>query len=122
MLSGIEAEGGNLALVVLDSVGVDRNRLRSALPDSGSGGQDLDRLIERAVTAATDLGNDYVGCEHLLLALVADPAAPAARLLAGLGADPATLTRATCAAAAAAAYARAAAFDEVQARLTTLDR
>lgn len=122
MLSGIEAEGGNLALVVLGSLGIDRDRLRAALPDTGGDGHDLDGLIERAATAAADVGSEYVGCEHLLLALSADPTAPAARLLAGLGADPATLTRATRAATAAAAYARAVAFDEVQARLTTLDR
>jgi ATP-dependent Clp protease ATP-binding subunit ClpC len=122
MLSGIEAEGGNLALVVLGSLGIDRDRLRGALPDSGDGGRDLDGLIELAATAAADLGNDYVGCEHLLLALAADPAAPAARLIAELGADPVTLTRATRAATAAATYARAAAMDEVQVRLTTLDR
>jgi hypothetical protein len=122
MLSGIEAEGGNLALVVLDSLGIDRDRLRAALPDAGAGGSDLDGLLERAATAAADLGHDYVGCEHLLLALAADPAGPAARLLADLGSDPSTVTRATRTAAAAATYARAAALDEVQARLTTLDR
>jgi ATP-dependent Clp protease ATP-binding subunit ClpA len=142
MLSGIEAEGGNLALVVLGSLGIGRDRLRAALPDADGGGHDLDALIEQAATAAAgrgdghdvdglieqaataaaDLGSEHIGCEHLLLALAADPTAPAARLLAGLGAEPATLTRATRAATAAAAYARAAALDEVQARLTTLDR
>jgi Clp amino terminal domain, pathogenicity island component len=122
MLSGLEAEGGNLALVVLGSFGIDRDRLRAALPESGGGGHDVDRLIEQAATAAADLGSDYIGCEHLLLALAADPAAPAALLLAGLGADPVTLTRATRAATVSAAYARAVALDEVQARLTTLDR
>jgi ATP-dependent Clp protease ATP-binding subunit ClpC len=121
MLSGIEAEGGNLALVVLGSLGIDRDRLRAALPGTGSGG-DLDALIEQAATAAADVGSEYIGCEHLLLALAADPAAPAARLIAGLGTDPTTLTRATRAATASAAYARAVALDEVQARLTTLDR
>ena len=122
MLSGIEAEGGNLALVVLGSLGIDRDRLRAALPDSAGDRGDLDGLIERAATAAADLGNEHVGCEHLLLALAAAPASPAARLLAELGAGPATLTCATRAAAAAATYARAAALDEVQARLTSLDR
>lgn len=122
VLSGIEAEGGNLALVVLGSLGIDRDRLRAALPDSAGDRGDLDGLIERAATAAADLDNEHVGCEHLLLALAADPASPAARLLAELGTDPATLTRATRAAAAAATYSRAAALDEVQARLTSLDR
>src|SRR5262249_52926601 len=85
MLSGIEAEGGNLALVVLGSLGIDRDRLRGALPGTGGDGYDLDGLIEQAATAAADLGSEHVGCEHLLLALAADPTAPAARLLAGLG-------------------------------------
>jgi ATP-dependent Clp protease ATP-binding subunit ClpC len=122
MLAGIEAEGGNLALVVLGSLGIDRDRLRAGLVAATGTGQDVDGLLERAATAAADLGNEHIGCEHLLLALVADPATAAARLLAGLGCDPVTLTHAARAATAGAAYARAAALDEVQARLTSLDR
>lgn len=122
LLSGIEAEGGNLALVVLDSLGIDRDRLRAALPDSGGPGHDLDHLLEQAATAAAELGNEHVGCEHLLLALLAERTAPAALLLAGLGTDPTTLTWATRAATAGAAYARATALAEVQATLTGLDR
>jgi hypothetical protein len=43
--------------------------------------------IERAVTEAVGLGHNYVGTEHLLLALFGDPDTLAAKILAAGGAD-----------------------------------
>jgi ATP-dependent Clp protease ATP-binding subunit ClpC len=136
MLAGIAAEGGNLALVALGSIGVGRDTLVSALDpaERQDDGHDLDWLIERAASAAADLGDQHVGCEHLLLALVADPAGPAAVLLSRLGAEPATIRTATSAASATSAYVRAGtpgsnltatittALGEIQARLKRLER
>ncbi|MGI8698442.1 MAG: Clp protease N-terminal domain-containing protein [Mycobacteriales bacterium] len=114
LLAGLVAEGGNLALVVLASLGVTPQRLSEALSRddrhrarTAAGAHDLGWYVERAAGVAADLGNRHVGCEHLLLAIADDPGGPAARLLADLGADAATVTGATRAGAAAAAYGRA---------------
>ena len=130
LLAGLEEEGGNLALVVLDAIAVDRARLRERVTGARArGGPDVTSLVTRAAREAADLGDEHIGCEHLLLALVADAEAPAARLLARLGADPARIVVATRAAAAAAAYTRAqsaatvnAALADVRHRLRKLER
>lgn len=115
LLAGLVAEGGNLALVVLASLGLTPQRLSEALsgddrhrPGTAAvAPHDLGWYVERAASEAADLGNRHVGCEHLLLAIAGDPAGPAARLLDGLGADAVTVAHATRAGAAAAAYGRA---------------
>lgn len=132
LLAGLDGEGGNLALVILGAVGVDRARLRErvAAATKRRGGPDVPWLVARAARDAADLGDEHVGCEHLLLALVADADAPAAKLLARLGADPAMVGQATRSAAAAASYTRAnslagntaAALADIQARLGRLER
>ncbi|WP_433084641.1 Clp protease N-terminal domain-containing protein [Dactylosporangium sp. CA-052675] len=43
--------------------------------------------LELAVTEATALGHNYVGCEHLLLGLVAEPDGAAGQALRALGAE-----------------------------------
>jgi ATP-dependent Clp protease ATP-binding subunit ClpC len=43
--------------------------------------------LERAVTASEGMHHNYVGQEHLLLALAEDEAGPAGRLFATVGAD-----------------------------------
>ena len=112
LLDALEREGGNLALVVLRSLGVGRldpstwSASVDLSPAGDAVGRDVDWLVERAATEAADLGDRYVGCEHLLLAVVADADGPAARLLAHAGADPATVRQATRTATAAAAFAR----------------
>jgi len=112
LLDALEREGGNLALVVLRSLGLERHEPSpwSAAADPATAGDavghDLDWLVEQAATEAADLGDRYVGCEHLLLAVVADGDGPAARALVRAGAAPATVRQATRTAAAAAAFAR----------------
>ena len=44
-----------------------------------------ERAMHLADAAASELGNGYIGTEHLLLGLVADERAPAARVLKSLG-------------------------------------
>jgi len=105
-------------------------RERVAAAAKRRGGPDLPGLVARAARDAADLGDEHVGCEHLLLALVADADAPAAKLLARLGADPAMVGQATRSAAAAASYTRAnslagntaTALADIQARLSRLER
>jgi len=98
LLGGIVAEGGNLALQILSTLEIDPAAL--AVPAAGTpsatepGGGDGLRFsgpaaaaLELAVTEATALGHNYVGCEHLLIGLVTEPDGVAGRLLRDAGAD-----------------------------------
>ena len=49
------------------------------------------RALEQSLRQALDLRDDHIGTDHILLGLVADDRDPAARTLARLGADPATV-------------------------------
>ena len=59
------------------------------------------------VTDATALGHNYVGCEHLLLGLIAEPDGAAGHILRGLGAEPRLTRRAVSAALAGYVHLRA---------------
>lgn len=63
--------------------------------------------LELAVTEATSLGHNYVGCEHLLLGLVTEPDGTAGQVLRALGADPRLTRRAVVAALAGYVHLRA---------------
>ncbi|MGI5271277.1 Clp protease N-terminal domain-containing protein [Nonomuraea sp. CA-218870] len=63
--------------------------------------------LEFAVNEATSLGHNYVGCEHLLLGLVAEPEGIAGQVLRGLGAEPRPTRRAVVAALAGYVHLRA---------------
>lgn len=63
--------------------------------------------LELAVTEATSLGHNYVGSEHLLLGLIAEPDGVAGRVLRGLGADLRLTRRAVSAAVAGYVHLRA---------------
>ncbi|MFC5815048.1 Clp protease N-terminal domain-containing protein [Nonomuraea harbinensis] len=63
--------------------------------------------LEAAVNEATSLGHNYVGCEHLLLGLVAEPDGIAGQVLRGLGAEHRPTRRAVVAALAGYVHLRA---------------
>jgi ATP-dependent Clp protease ATP-binding subunit ClpC len=63
--------------------------------------------LELAVTEATTLGHNYIGCEHLLLGLAVEPDGVAGQVLRGLGAEPKLVRRAVTAALAGYVYLRA---------------
>ena len=114
LLNGIVAEGGNLALQVLRSLEIDASRVTvaaSAEPGGDGGGLRFSTAaataVELAVGEATGLGHNYVGCEHLLLGLAAEPDGAAGRALREAGADPKALRRAVSAALAGYAHLRA---------------
>jgi ATP-dependent Clp protease ATP-binding subunit ClpA len=67
--------------------------------------------LELAATESSGLGNNYVGCEHLLLGLIDEPNGVAGRVLRSLGADM-RVTRRTVAAALAGWSAGVAAHQE----------
>lgn len=96
LLLGMITEGSNLALHVLRSIEVDpatvlRELGRVDSPDEGGPADHLSRTaagaLELTVTEAISLGHNYVGCEHLLLGLVAEPDGTGGRVLRGLGVE-----------------------------------
>ena len=114
LLNGIIAEGANLALQVLRSMEIDPRRVAvegAAEPGGDGGGLRLSTAaagaLELAVGEATALGHNYVGCEHLLLGLAAEPDGAAGRSLRAAGADAKALRRAVSAALAGYRHLRA---------------
>jgi ATP-dependent Clp protease ATP-binding subunit ClpA len=94
LLRGLVEEGTNLALHVLRSIDVDPVAVARELPAPSAGGTATRmsvtgaNALELTVVEALTLGHNYVGCEHLLLGLVAEPEGTAGRVLRGLGAEP----------------------------------
>jgi ATP-dependent Clp protease ATP-binding subunit ClpA len=95
-LHAIVTEGTNLALHVLRSMEIDPaavlREVTRVAPEPGDG--TADRMsataagaLELAVTEALALGHNYVGCEHLLLGLVAEPDGTGGRVLRALGVE-----------------------------------
>lgn len=114
LLHGLIAEGGNLALQILGAMEIDPATI--TVPDGTEPGGDGDGLrfstaagnvVELAVTEATGLGHNYVGCEHLLIGLAAEPDGLAGRALRDRGADGRAARRAVAAATAGYAHLRA---------------
>jgi hypothetical protein len=96
LLIGLAAEGAGLGAKVLAELGASAPRLRAALGRSAGVerlGLELDDDARRAIEFMADecaaLGHQYMGQEHLLLALVRHEAdGRAADLLATVGVDP----------------------------------
>ncbi|TDC52819.1 ATP-dependent Clp protease ATP-binding subunit [Micromonospora sp. KC207] len=120
LLAGIVGEGSNLALHVLRAIEIDQAHVLRDLqrhPGVEPGGASEDGSVhfstaaagalELAVTEATSLGHNYIGCEHLLLGLVAEPDGVAGQVLRSLGADPRLTRRAVAAALAGYVHLRA---------------
>jgi ATP-dependent Clp protease ATP-binding subunit ClpA len=119
LLGGLIAEGGNLALHVLRAVEIepaqvarDLARQASAQPGSEEGtparfSSPAANALELTVTEATALGHNYIGCEHLLLGLIAEPEGAAGQVLRTLGAEPRLTRRAVVAALAGYVHLRA---------------
>jgi ATP-dependent Clp protease ATP-binding subunit ClpC len=116
LLIGLLREGGNLAVRLLPTLEIDPaevERQLAALP-AASGGQGAGQLnaqaagaLELAVTEAVGMGHNYVGGEHLLLGLIAEPDGAAGRVLRGLGAELRLTRRSINAAVAAYAHQQA---------------
>jgi ATP-dependent Clp protease ATP-binding subunit ClpC len=116
LLRGMIAEGGNLALQILAALHIDPGTLAvEAAAEPGGAGDGLHfstpagNALELAVGEAIALGHNYIGCEHLLVGLAAEPDGVAARALRAAGADVKTLRRAVATATAGYAHLRAAA-------------
>ncbi|MEV4639013.1 Clp protease N-terminal domain-containing protein [Actinoplanes sp. NPDC049548] len=114
LLHGMIAEGGNLALQILGAMEIDPASI--TVPDGAEPGSDGPGLrfsaaaanaVELAATEATGLGHNYVGCEHLLIGLAAEPDGLGGRALRDVGADARATRRAVAAATAGYAHLRA---------------
>ncbi len=115
LLHGMLAEGGNLALQVLTAMDVAPASLAApaarepgARPEDGGLRFSLPAAIalEGAVGEAIGFGHNYVGCEHLLVSLAAEPDGAAGDLLRSRGADARATRRAAAAAVAGYAHLR----------------
>jgi len=116
LLHGVLAEGTNLALHVLRAVEVDPDRVARELarlaPPAGDAvperfGGDAANALELTVTEALTLGHNYIGCEHLLLGLLAEPDGLGGQALRAAGADLRTARAAVVAALAGYVHLRA---------------
>ncbi len=98
ILMGLLKEGSGVAAVVLDELGVYSDELESLLkseigtgPKSSLSTTDFTprtkRVLQNAVMQAANLGHNYVGTEHLLLALIGEMDSYAVRFLNELGAN-----------------------------------
>lgn len=107
LLSGMLTEGTNLALHVLRSIEVEpAHVLRDLRQLPGEAANEsasrfsvtAANALELTVMEALTLGHNYVGCEHLLLGLVAEPDGAAGQVLRELGAEPRQVRQAVSAA------------------------
>ncbi|MGH3302061.1 MAG: Clp protease N-terminal domain-containing protein [Streptosporangiaceae bacterium] len=97
-LLGLLHEGDGVAARALASLGIGLRPARDLLEaDAGPGLRqsahipftpEAKRTLEFSLREALHLGHDYIGTEHILLALVRDSATRAARMLTELGATP----------------------------------
>ncbi|MEU8813070.1 Clp protease N-terminal domain-containing protein [Actinoplanes sp. NPDC048796] len=114
LLHGVLAEGDNLALQILTAMDIPPTTLtapETAEPTGDATGPRFSRsgavVLELAVGEAIGLGHNYVGCEHLLIALAAEPDGAAGEVLRARGADARVIRRAVSAALAGYAHLRA---------------
>ena len=98
MLLGMLAEGGNLAIKVLVALDVEPDDLRRELtgslapPSPDSGDQSpftplARRALEETSKAAFGLGHNYIGCEHLLLGVLATESGLGSQVLRRMGVE-----------------------------------
>jgi ATP-dependent Clp protease ATP-binding subunit ClpA len=104
LLLGVLDEGGNLALKVLEALEVEPDDVRTELMASMEGPSEdvrgrtrftpmAKKVLEVSLREAVGLGHNYIGCEHLLLALVATEEGLAGRVLQRMGVELTTTRR-----------------------------
>jgi hypothetical protein len=99
LLLGLFEPSGSIAAQVLSEAGITRAEVEGSIGDANAAPRASSTVedppfspraaaaIERAVTEALSLGHNYVGTEHLLLALFGDSEGLAAAILGDLGAQ-----------------------------------
>ncbi|MBB5868300.1 ATP-dependent Clp protease ATP-binding subunit ClpC [Allocatelliglobosispora scoriae] len=116
LLSALIAEGTSLGLRVLEAMEIDPEQLDGALAqrqfaEAPAGAGTAQRFsapaaaaMEFAAGEAIGFGHNYVGCEHLVLGLIAEPDGTGGQVLRSLGADLRSTRRAVAAALAGAVH------------------
>jgi ATP-dependent Clp protease ATP-binding subunit ClpC len=96
---GLISEGGGLAAKALESLGIGletvRERVKAAIgrdeqaPSSGRipFTEQAKDLLKLSLVESRDLGHEYIGTEHILLAVIRRGEGAAAQVLTDLGAD-----------------------------------
>ncbi|GAB3445259.1 hypothetical protein GCM10027436_34520 [Actinophytocola sediminis] len=116
LLAGMLTEGANLALQILRSLEIDPAIVlrevdqHAAVAEPGAGtrlSRTAANALELTVVEALLAGHNYVGCEHLLLGLVAEPDGAAGEVLRGLGVESKQARQAVAAALVGYAHLRA---------------
>ena len=113
LLRAMIEEQQNLAIRVLQAMEIDPAALSWDDTDEPGGGPGLRysnpaaSALEMTIGEATALGHNYVGCEHLLIGLAAEPDGIAGRVLRDAGADAKSVRRAVAAATGGYAHLRA---------------
>jgi ATP-dependent Clp protease ATP-binding subunit ClpC len=109
LLVGIVDEGGNLGLKVLQSLDIEADDLRAELlgsmpPKTAAPADDPGyapgamRALELTAKEAMSLGHNYIGCEHILLGVLATEDTMGAQVLHRMGVDVRSARRAVIAA------------------------
>lgn len=135
LVLGVIEEGANLALRVLAALEVEPDDLRTELEASVVGGATHEvaqppftpiakKALEAAVKEALGLGHNYVGCEHLLLGVLATEEGLGSQVLRRMGIELRTTRRVvtTVVSDAARAPAGKPALDDIVARLDAIER
>ncbi|MCT2583814.1 Clp protease N-terminal domain-containing protein [Actinophytocola gossypii] len=115
LLHALLAEGTNLALHVLRSIEVEPATVLREVERAGAGergravrlSSTAANALELTVVEALLLGHNYIGCEHLLLGLIAEPDGTAGEVLRGLGVESRSARQAVSAALAGYVHLRA---------------
>lgn len=98
LLLGMLNEGGNLGLRVLTSLDIEIDDLKAELRASMTGSDEprkgelpltalAKKVLELTTTEALQLGHNYIGCEHLLLGLIATEEGLASQVLRRMGVE-----------------------------------
>ena len=99
MLLGLIKEGDGVAAKILESNDITEDSVSGVIHEILNVGEPLDELpggftprtkyvIERSAAEAARLGHNYVGTEHLLIALLRESSSIAAKILITLNANP----------------------------------
>jgi ATP-dependent Clp protease ATP-binding subunit ClpC len=115
LLHGLTTETGNLARQVLTAMDVDPGSLAAptdaepSLPEADGGlrfSRPMATALELTYGESIGLGHNYVGCEHLLIGLTAEPDGAAGALLRSRGLEAKSVRRSVAAAVAGYAHLR----------------